>query len=62
MKFFELKKNHFSIKDFEIIRKIGEGKFSEVFLAREKKMNFLVALKKMNKQKIRQYSSEKLIV
>ena len=49
MKFFELKKNLFSIKDFEIIRKIGEGKFSEVFLAREKKMNFLVALKKMNK-------------
>lgn len=36
---------NFTIDDFHIVKKIGQGKFSEVFLAINKATNFLVALK-----------------
>lgn len=35
----------FSIKDFDIGRPLGKGKFGNVYLAREKNLNFIVALK-----------------
>ena len=34
-----------SLKDFEIGRPLGRGKFGDVYLAREKKSKFIVALK-----------------
>ena len=38
--------------DFDFIRKIGNGKFSEVFLVRDKKNKFLSALKVIKKSQI----------
>jgi serine/threonine protein kinase len=35
----------FSLSDFDIGRPLGKGKFGNVYLAREKKSKFIVALK-----------------
>lgn len=56
----DLKK--FSIDDFEIGIKLGKGKFGDVFLAREKKTDFIVALKVLNKAEIQRLNAEKLVV
>jgi len=37
--------NAWTINDFEIGRPLGRGKFGHVYLAREKKSKFIVALK-----------------
>lgn len=37
-----------TLNDFEIGRKLGTGKFGHVYLAREKKSKFIVALKVSN--------------
>ena len=41
-----------SLDDFEIGRPLGTGKFGRVYLAREKKTKFIVAIKVMYKEKI----------
>jgi aurora kinase len=38
-----------TIDDFEIGKPLGRGKFGQVYLAREKKSKFIVALKVMHK-------------
>jgi serine/threonine protein kinase len=40
------------IDDFEIGKPLGQGKFGRVYLAREKKTKFVVALKKMSKKQL----------
>ena len=52
----------FCIDDFEIGIKLGKGKFGDVFLAREKKTDFIVALKVLNKAEIQRLNAEKLVV
>ncbi|XP_023651492.1 aurora kinase B-like [Paramormyrops kingsleyae] len=42
----------FSIKNFDIGRPLGKGKFGNVYLARERKLNFIVALKVLFKSQI----------
>ncbi|KAJ8387893.1 hypothetical protein AAFF_G00149280 [Aldrovandia affinis] len=42
----------FSIKDFDIGRPLGKGKFGNVYLAREKKRSFIVALKVLFKSQM----------
>lgn len=39
-----------TIEDFEIGRPLGRGKFGHVYLAREKKSKFIVALKVLYKK------------
>jgi aurora kinase B len=41
-----------TIDDFEIGRPLGKGKFGNVYLAREKKSHFIVALKVLFKSQI----------
>ena len=38
-------KNRWQLSDFEIGRPLGKGKFGNVYLAREKRSKFIVALK-----------------
>jgi len=38
-----------TLKDFQIVKELGEGKFGTVFLARHIKTNFLCAIKRMSK-------------
>ncbi|XP_015196074.1 aurora kinase B isoform X2 [Lepisosteus oculatus] len=42
----------FSIKDFDIGRPLGKGKFGNVYLARDRKLKFIVALKVLFKSQI----------
>ncbi|KRX06903.1 Protein kinase-like domain [Pseudocohnilembus persalinus] len=58
---FEQNFKFWEINDFEIGPQLGKGKFSEVFLAREKKSGFLLALKKMNKKYLKNYKIESQI-
>jgi serine/threonine protein kinase len=41
-----------SLKDFEIGRPLGRGKFGDVYLARERKSNFIVAIKVIKKSQL----------
>lgn len=46
--------NHqWSLKDFDIGKKLGSGKFGNVYLAREKSSKFIVALKVLFKEEIK---------
>ena len=47
-------KRCWSLSDFSIGKKLGKGRFGEVFLAKEKKSKFLVALKVINKEAVTQ--------
>jgi aurora kinase len=40
------------IEDFKLGRKMGSGKFGEVFIARHKKSGFICAIKRINKLNI----------
>ena len=42
----------FSLKDFEIGRPLGRGKFGDVYLARERKTKFIVAVKAIKKSQL----------
>ena len=42
------KGKQWSLKNFEIGRPLGRGKFGDVYLAREKKSQFIVAIKVIN--------------
>ncbi|KAK3145972.1 hypothetical protein QOZ80_3BG0259930 [Eleusine coracana subsp. coracana] len=48
-------REEWSMSDFEIGKYIGEGKFGKVYLAREKKSGYVVALKVMFKEKLEKY-------
>lgn len=52
----------FKIDDFELGMKLGKGKFGNVYLAREKATNYIVALKILNKMEVQRLNGEKLIV
>ena len=41
-----------SLKDFEIGRPLGRGKFGDVYLARERKSKFIVAIKVIKKSQL----------
>ena len=47
-----------SIDDFEIGIPLGKGKFGHVYLAREKKTKFIVALKILYKSQLKKSSIE----
>lgn len=49
----------FSLEDFEIGSKIGKGKYGDVYVAREVRTNFLVALKVLSKSAIRNLKAQK---
>jgi aurora kinase C len=51
----------YSIDDFEIGRPLGRGRYGKVYLAKLKKNNFIVALKVMNKEKVKMDSYIKQI-
>ncbi len=44
--------NRWKLEDFEIGKKLGRGKFGKVYIARERKSNFIVALKLISKKQI----------
>ena len=41
-----------TLKDFDIGRPLGRGKFGDVYLAREKKSKFIVAVKAIKKSQL----------
>ncbi|XP_044258158.1 aurora kinase C-like [Tribolium madens] len=51
-----------SLNDFELGRRLGRGKFGRVFIAREKKTGFIVALKTLMKKEIVKSGVEKQIL
>ena len=44
--------HQWTLKDFEIGKKLGRGKFGRVYLARERKSKFIVALKLLSKRQL----------
>lgn len=42
-----------TLKDYDRIRKIGEGSFGEIYLARKKNSSKLYAIKSLSKKKIK---------
>ena len=48
----EFDRTQWSIDDFEIGKPLGRGKFGHVYLAREKKSQFIVSLKVLYKSQI----------
>ncbi|KAG4970517.1 hypothetical protein GLYMA_13G138400v4 [Glycine max] len=51
----ENSKRHWSLEDFEIGKPLGRGKFGRVYVAREVKSKFVVALKVIFKEQIDKY-------
>lgn len=51
-------KPKWTIDDFELGKALGKGKFGRVFLAREKKSKFIVALKMLEKKQLVQSNVE----
>ncbi|KAL0248604.1 hypothetical protein GEMRC1_003838 [Eukaryota sp. GEM-RC1] len=51
-----------SLADFDIGRLLGEGQFGKVYLAREKKSKFIVALKVLQKDKITHPSIQRQVL
>ena len=41
-----------SLRDFEIGKPLGRGKFGDVYLARERKSKFIVAIKVLKKKQL----------
>lgn len=54
----EEKKFKWTLTDFDIGKPLGKGKFGNVYLAREKKSKFLVALKVLFKSAIKEFNNE----
>ena len=50
---FFLPRKKWKIEDFNLGRALGKGRFGNVYLAKEKKTNYVVALKIMFKKDIR---------
>ncbi|KAM0071218.1 putative protein kinase Aur family [Helianthus debilis subsp. tardiflorus] len=51
----ESPKKNWSINDFEIGKPLGKGKFGRVYLARESKSKYIVALKVIFKEQLEKY-------
>ncbi|KAJ8974218.1 hypothetical protein NQ317_018141 [Molorchus minor] len=51
-------KHKWTLSDFDIGKPLGKGKFGNVYLAREKKSKFLVALKVLFKSAIKEFNNE----
>jgi serine/threonine protein kinase len=51
-------RQRWSIDDFDIGKPLGKGKFGNVYLAREKKSKFIVALKVLFKAQLQQSNVE----
>lgn len=51
-------KQKWTLSDFDIGKPLGKGKFGNVYLAREKKSKFLVALKVLFKSAIKNFNNE----
>jgi serine/threonine protein kinase len=51
-------KKTWSLDDFEIGRKLGKGRFGNVYVAREKRTKFIVALKVIFKEQLEQNKVE----
>ena len=45
--------NRWKLEDFEIGRPLGKGKFGNVYLAREKRSKYIIALKVLFKSQVR---------
>ncbi|ETO21659.1 hypothetical protein RFI_15547 [Reticulomyxa filosa] len=52
------KQREWCLKDFEIGKRLGRGKFGKVYLVREKKKQFVVALKVLWKQSLIKHNVE----
>ena len=50
----ELPKSEWKLSDFEVGKPLGKGKFGRVYLAREKRTKFIVALKVVFKSELKQ--------
>ena len=50
-----------SLKDYDRIRKVGEGSFGEIYLARKKNSSKLFAIKTLMKNKIKKQKLEKYV-
>ena len=51
-------KHRWTLQNFEIGRQLGEGKYGIVYLAREKKTQFVVALKVLKKLQVKKIHLE----
>ena len=49
----DLPKSDWQLSDFEVGKPLGKGKFGRVYLAREKRTKFIVALKVLFKSELR---------
>eukprot|EP01123_Difflugia_compressa_P006254 TRINITY_DN18425_c0_g1_i1.p1 TRINITY_DN18425_c0_g1~~TRINITY_DN18425_c0_g1_i1.p1 ORF type:complete len:352 (+),score=59.77 TRINITY_DN18425_c0_g1_i1:111-1058(+) len=54
-------KKKFSLKDFDLGRVLGKGRFATVYLAREKTSGFIVVLKVIYKSVLAKYQAERAI-
>lgn len=52
-------RERWSLKDFEIGKQLGKGKFGHVYLARERRSGFIVALKIIYKAELEKAKVEK---
>lgn len=53
------RKSRWCLKDFDIGKPLGKGKFGHVYLARERKSNYVVALKVLYKNELQENKVEK---
>eukprot|EP00760_Papus_ankaliazontas_P025656 PhM_4_TR2833/c1_g1_i1/m.88898/K11481/AURKA; aurora kinase A len=51
----ERPRDDWCVEDFEVLQKLGSGQYGDVYLAAEKKSNFIVALKKMEIKKLAEF-------
>ncbi len=50
--FYNSAHKRFTLRDFEIGKPLGRGKFGDVYLARERKSKFIVAIKAIKKKQL----------
>ena len=53
-----IKNKEWSLSDFEIGKRLGRGKFGKVYIAREKRTKYIVAIKILWKHQLRKHSVE----
>lgn len=46
------------LEDFEIGKKLGKGRFGDVFVVREKKLGLVMAMKVINKKELKESQME----